>query len=400
MSTAKNAIDRKLLKTLDPLARLSHDKIEELVTKATVEEIAPGRTLFRQGERDKRTLYLLTGQVEVTAAGKLGSRVIKAKSEEARQPLVPELPRTCTARTRGPCTVLSIDSDLLEILLGEGKTDAYEVTELSGDDDASVWMFRFLQSPAFLNLPTENIQALIMRMEELPAKRGTVILKQGDLDDYYYIVKQGSCQVTRRPTANSKEIKLATLSVGDGFGEEALITGGKRNATISMLEDGVLMRLAKDDFHKLLVHPLLKYVSHDNLAAMLTGGAQLVDVRGPEAFMQSGLQGASNVPLSVLRLKLAGLDPQRTYITYCDDGNRAAAAAFLMSQQGLQAYVLRGGLTMADPARMRQQPAPSPSEQIPPPSASTSAPAAVRHVAEDYERRVEAAESAGVTQAA
>ena len=48
-------------------------------------------------------------------------------------------------------------------------------------------------------------------------------------------------------------VYLAELGMGDTFGEEALISGAHRNATVTMITDGVLMRLGKDDFNTLLM---------------------------------------------------------------------------------------------------------------------------------------------------
>ena len=62
---------------------------------------------------------------------------------------------------------------------------------------------------------------------------------------------------------NREGIKLAELGVGDTFGEEALIAEAKRNATVTMLTDGVLMRLNKQDFRELMNEPLLQWVSYD-----------------------------------------------------------------------------------------------------------------------------------------
>ena len=49
--------------------------------------------------------------------------------------------------------------------------------------------------------------------------------------------------------------------VGDTFGEEALISDAKRNATVTMTCGRVgVMRLGKDDFKKLLNEPMLDWV--------------------------------------------------------------------------------------------------------------------------------------------
>lgn len=343
---AKKRIDLKVLKNLKPLGQLGGDKLSEIAEKSVQDEYPAGRILFRQGERDKRTMYVLSGQIELSSSGKSRTTIIKGKSPEASNPLAPELPRTCTARTRTNATILFVDNDLLEILLADDQSGihSYEVTEISAESDGGDWMLRFLQSRAFLNLPTENIQTLLMRMEEVAAKKGEAVIRQGESDDYYYIIKSGSCDVSRRPAPKANDVKLATLTHGEGFGEEALITQGKRNASVTMAEDGVVMRVHRDDFIPLLVEPLIHAVDEEHARQLLAAGSKLIDVRTHHEFSRDGLERAANIPLSMLRSKLGSLDPIHNYLLYCDDGTRSSAAAFLLSQQGLQCSILKGGL--------------------------------------------------------
>lgn len=351
---ASTQLDIKYLKSLKPLDQLSFDALNEILNKSTVEELPSGRTLFRQGEKDKLSYYLVLGQIELTNTDNTKAKIIKAKTQQASHPIAQLTPRPSTARTKAPSTLLSIDTDLLEILLQaeDNPSGEYVVKELGTGEETTDWMLRFLQSSAFLQLPTSNIQKLLLRMEEIPAKKGDAIIRQGSSDDYYYIVKEGKCAVSRRPAPKADDIQLAILVNGDGFGEEALITNGNRNATVTMLEDGVLMRLTKEDFISLLIEPLLHFVSKSEMEDKLsTGAALLIDVRSNQEFSQGSVTGAINIPLSMLRIKVANLNPERSYIIYCDSGDRSAAAAFLMIQHGLQCYVLEDGIdeTMLPP---------------------------------------------------
>lgn len=346
-------IDKKLLKTLEPLSQLTPDKIDELARKSRIEKVPADRIVFRQGDRNNRLLYVLTGQVELSVSGQKKKQVIKGKTDQARYPLAEELPRPCTAKTKTEATLLSIDQDLLEILTGNTtQQDAIEVTDLSGEYDINNWMLRFLQSPAFLHLPTDNIQTLLMKLEEVSFKKGQVVVQQGDESDYYYIVQQGGCEVSRRPAPKAQDIKLAILANGDGFGEEALITGSQRNATVTMREDGQLMRLNKNDFLELLIKPLISYFNTQEVTKNLAQGSLVIDVRPHEAFKADHIEGSINIPLSMLRSKLASLNPERDYIVYCEDGSQSRAAAFLLIQRGLNCHVLKGGFksTNSSPA--------------------------------------------------
>lgn len=345
MSGAKEYLQVKFLKTLEPLGSLSVDKLEEIANKSKVEELPPGRVVFRQGEKDSRSTYLISGQLELQVTGNPRAETLKAKTVEARYPVAQEWPRPSTCRTKTNAVLLHIDSNLLEILLSDDPSGTYEVTEIGvHEDPESDWMLRFLQSPAFLQLPTENIQSILVHLEELPMQAGEIVIKQGETDDWYYIVKQGKCTVSRRPAPKAEEVRLALLGPGDGFGEEALITNGKRNATVTMKEDGVLMRLKKADFHRLLVEPMLRTIDHATMMDKVKAGAALIDVRTNKEFNENGLKGAQNIPVSMLRVKAKDLNTTREHIVYCNDTIQSRAAAFLLAQQSLQVYVLEGGL--------------------------------------------------------
>jgi rhodanese-related sulfurtransferase len=178
--------------------------------------------------------------------------------------------------------------------------------------------------------------------------RSDVVIKQGDEGDYFYAITSGSCEVSRESPASREAIKLAVLQQGDTFGEEALISGAKRNATVKMLTDGALMRLNKDDFKKLLNEPMLDRIDFAAASGLVAGGgARWLDVRMPSEFEGSHLPGAISLPLCFLRLRLKQLDPQLKYVVVCDTGRRSSAGAFILKERGFDAFVLMGGMTVA-----------------------------------------------------
>jgi rhodanese-related sulfurtransferase len=139
-------------------------------------------------------------------------------------------------------------------------------------------------------------------------------------------------------------VALADLAAGDGFGEEALLSDAPRNATIAALTDGALMRLAQDDFVKLLKEPVLERVASSDLPGLVQAGAGLIDVRLPDEHRRASLKGSINIPLAALRQKVASLDRGRKYVVYCDTGNRSQAAAYLLAERGFDVAVLRDGI--------------------------------------------------------
>jgi CRP-like cAMP-binding protein len=337
-------VDKALLKSFVPPSALNAENFQELAGKTYVEDIAAGRTLFKQGDTDKKTIYLIDGKVMMTSdSGE--SNVVTAGTEASKHPLANFQPRRHTAVTKSACKITRVDSDLLDILMTWDQMSGIEVDEIQADDDdeGGDWMTRILQSKAFLQVPPGNIQAMFMRIQEVAAKAGDVIIKQGDVGDYYYIVRSGQCKVTRTSKTGS-ELTLATLKDGDAFGEEALLSDAKRNANIVMATDGMLMRLSKEDFNELLKEPMLTWVTREEGDEMVKNGAVWLDVRLDSEHKHNGLEGSINIPLFMLRLKVATLSEDKKYILYCDTGRRSAAAAFLLSERGLDAACLKDGI--------------------------------------------------------
>jgi CRP-like cAMP-binding protein len=347
-------IDLAILKTFSPLDGLKKENLHALARKTQILQMDAGRLLFKQNDSDKRTFYLVTGTVEMRADERtLGS--VRAGSPEAKSALAPGLPRKFTARAVTNIEYIVIDSDLLDVLLTWDQTGQYEVAELRRDglDVSGDWMTTLLQTKAFHRIPPANIQAIFMRMQRINFRARDVVIKQGTEGDYFYVVVAGKCTVTRETPLNKEGIKLAELGTGDSFGEEALIAEAKRNATVTMLTDGTLMRLGKNDFQTLLNEPLLQWVDYEAAKNIVAQGGKWLDVRLPSEFQNNRIDEAMNIPLYFIRLKLNALDKNTQYVVYCDTGRRSSAAAYILSERGFEANVLKGGLTATDAAKSR-----------------------------------------------
>lgn len=342
-------VDIDLLKRFSPLVGLKAENLSALAKKTEIKTLAVGRYLFEHGDKTKQSIFLVSGQVELeTPEG--ATKTISADSGEARNALAPNLPRKVSARTVTMVDYIAIDSDLLDVMLTWDQTGSYEVSELRSDDTSEQddWMTTLLQTKAFHKIPPANIQAIFMGLQQLNQKAGEVVIKQGEEGDYFYVITKGRCVVTRETPLNKEGIKLAELGVGDTFGEEALISEAKRNATVTMLTDGSLMRLSKEDFRTLLNEPMLEWVSYDDARRIVGEGGKWLDVRLPSEFDNFHEDDAINIPLYFIRLKLKTLDRNTRYVVCCDTGRRSSAAAFILGERGFETYVLKGGLTMSE----------------------------------------------------
>lgn len=342
--------DVALLRRFAPLNGMKKENIHALSRKVRVSQLPANRLLFKEGDTARRSIWLVSGSVELSSTdGRF--QVIRADTPEARSALSPKLPRAHSARALETVEFIDIDSELLDMMITWDQTGTYEVSELNGPfkgGDNDDWMTALLQTKAFHRIPPSNIQAIFMRMQRNSYRAGEVIIHQGSDGDYFYAIVSGKCVVTRETPMNREGIKLAELGVGDTFGEEALISEAKRNATVTMLTDGTLMRLSKKDFRELMNEPMQQWVDYSKAKEIVARGGRWLDVRLPSEFQNVAIPGAVNVPLYFIRLKLAALDPNQRLVVYCDTGRRSSAAAFILLENGYDAYVLRGGMGSAE----------------------------------------------------
>lgn len=369
----KKSITTDQLKRLEPLANLSQERLEELVTLSYVERLPIGMSLFREGEIDNQTIYLLEGDIQLVSADGKTDKVLSGNKEDARFPVDDSQPRQVTARALGRIEVLRIDNSVLDYMMmwdqlavseqlvaEEAQEPAEEQISKTSDiqqqneaapveagdevdrtpapvDDDKSWIRKMRHIMAFKSMPAANIKALLEKMETILVKEGDVVVRQGEKGEYYYVLTEGEAQVTRT-------IDLANLQAGSSFGEEALVADIQRNATVTMKTDGMLMRLSKDNFNQLLKDPLLDRVSPDDARSLINKGGIWLDVRHAKEFSHSRLPKAINIPLHEIRMRMAELDKDKHYVCYCSTGKRSSAAAFLLAQNGYPVSVLNGGI--------------------------------------------------------
>jgi CRP-like cAMP-binding protein len=349
-------LDLALLKQFSPLDGLKVENLHALAKKTSLRDLAEGKLLFKEGDTDKRTYFLVEGTIEVfDNEGVLST--LRGGTPAARNPITPSLPRRFSARAAEPVRYISIDSDLLDVMLTWDQTGSYEVNELERGTPAGTsddWMTTLLQTKAFHRIPPANIQAIFMRMQRINCRAGDVVIKQGDEGDYFYTIVSGRCLVTRETPLNKEGIKLAELGMGDTFGEEALISEAKRNATVTMLTEGTLMRLGKQDFTTLLNEPMLQWVDYEQAKQIVARGGKWLDVRLPSEYQNQHIEEAINIPLYFIRLKLNVLDKAVSYVVCCDTGRRSSAGAYILSERGFDAHVLKGGLGSTDLMKPRR----------------------------------------------
>ncbi len=104
----------------------------------------------------------------------------------------------------------------------------------------------------FSSLSDNALEALSNKITTVNFPAGSEIIKEGSIGNFFYFVKEGELEVTKK-TASGQEAKLSVIGSGQGFGEMALLTGGIRSSSVRVITDSELYELSKSDFEEIVL---------------------------------------------------------------------------------------------------------------------------------------------------
>ncbi len=348
-----------ILQGFEPASRLSASRLNELAKLVIVEKVSRDINPFRMNvSQISQAMFLLSGDLGLLY--KSGDKRILRGGTDAAKFAVDAANGTQQIESAIALTdieIMRIDLDLLDIMMTWDQIADYQTNQSPaniGNSDiktsnaewitnTGIFSITEIQKGLFSRLPSANIDKMFRRLSPVSVIAGQEIIKQGMDGDYYYIIDSGQARVTRAVENQSQPAILAELSAGNAFGEEALVSDNKRNATVTMVTDGLLLRLSKKDFVELLKAPLITQLSLEAATEKVNAGAVWLDVRFASEYKYDALPNAINVPLSELRAKIETLDKTKEYICYCQTGRRSSAAAFILIGHGFNVLVLEGG---------------------------------------------------------
>ena len=111
---------------------------------------------------------------------------------------------------------------------------------------------------AFSVLSDKELMYVVSQMRSFYFKAGTTIVNQGEAANLFFIVHKGMVEVSMKKFF-FREKQVAILESGDFFGESALVSNSKRNATVIAKTDTSCFVLLKPSFKFMLQqNPLFK----------------------------------------------------------------------------------------------------------------------------------------------
>jgi CRP-like cAMP-binding protein len=237
---------------------------EYLLKHGTVRAVDVGTVLCKQYQRDSSVYVLINGIVEVTeqvhnktiSLGKLYSGEVFGEIAALFM-----MPRIATVTVIKPSVVLEIPGEVLGELvekvpvLREAVFERYRGRTIQ----TALKTVRIFQS-----LDDDAICEISNKATLVTAKKGDVLIKEGEAGDAFYIINSGIARVHTHIHNNS--LNLALLRAGDYFGEWSLLTGSPRAATVTAVTQMEMVRMGSEEFMALINrHPDIR-TSIDQIA--------------------------------------------------------------------------------------------------------------------------------------
>jgi len=245
-------VGSKLLKRVHLLEGLTDSQVASLVTILTEETFTDGATVCEQGDVMDSLFMVKEGLVQQSTDGGT-SATISLGDCFGQACLTSDEKTTASSKLpTWPGKIVAVGSVTLLRLKRE------HVIETLGD----LWSLmrenfqqRVLSSISmFKELSASEVSVLVDAMSETRYVTNDRIISQDDMGDTFYIIKSGQVSVTVAMEASSdtKDREIAKLTVGDYFGEMALLQNAPRMASVTALEPTTCMTVDRETFGKVL----------------------------------------------------------------------------------------------------------------------------------------------------
>jgi CRP-like cAMP-binding protein len=343
MSIPSARISLERLRQFSPIDFLTPHYLQQLHDSLQYVEHQAGTLLLRRGEQSLALYFLVEGEVWLGSTDM--RRSLQADSPQALRALNESQPQVVDVGARTQVRLIAVERGLLERLLGWSQSASYEVLSLQEQDaqpdHEDDWMSKLLRSPLFGRLPPAHLHRLLACFEFIEVKAGDCVVRYGEPGEHFYVIKQGRAHISLPPSY--QQPLQPELHSGDFFGEEALVSGSVRAASISMLTDAVLARLHRDLFIELVRPTLIPQISPLQLQQLTAHGQRtslLLDIRLPMEYRMAHAPASMNLPLAQLRQQAASLNNSLLYAVLPQGGVRSELAVHLLNQLGFEAYLL------------------------------------------------------------
>ena len=222
---------------------LSHENQRVIIEAMKHYRIATREIVFEQGKPAASFFILASGRLEVVVGGRQVN-VIKPGEGFGELALLHDTPRSATIRTLEPCSMWAVDGKTFRQFLQTVNSQNYAENKA------------FINSVhLFSSLTDDQRENLVNALTSHQFASGQKIVNEGDPGDLFYIIKDGTVSCTKGG------IEIRRLTKGEFFGEQALLYGGTRTATITAVDGQVkCVSIGRTDLEQVLGNHLQQII--------------------------------------------------------------------------------------------------------------------------------------------
>ncbi len=230
------------------LSVLDAKEIEQFIGVTRLSRHKQGRVVVDLGQPASALFWLARGSVDVTREGEaLGE--LRSGAFFGEIALLAGTTRTATVTCADECWMLEIPAAAVEELAGKAPNLAVVLAEYARSRLLSNVM---RTSELFQRIDESDRKLLLGRFKSRIVRAGERIVAKDEDNEQLHVIVSGHCEVR-----DDGEV-VATLLVGDGFGESSLLRRTPAAADVVAVDNTVTLSLSRHDFDDIaLKHPEL-----------------------------------------------------------------------------------------------------------------------------------------------
>jgi len=232
------------LKEIPLFAELSDKDLTELCKHIKLRRFMKNSPIVRQGDKGDNFYTIVSGKAKIVVTGNNGVEktlgTLSTGDSFGETALIEKGPRTASIITLSQTAVFEISREGFEKFLASNAENREKIT-------GKIRLGKMLlASSVFSFMSQKQISYLIKNLKPEKIKAGTVVFKQGDEGNKFYLIQEGNIHLERFD--NSLKTLDIILKPGNFFGEMALVKNIPRTATAEAVSDSILFTLDKESF--------------------------------------------------------------------------------------------------------------------------------------------------------
>src|SRR3990170_2543901 len=232
---------------------LGRDELVTLIGKVRYQTVSQGEFVFKERDSGDSIYIINSGEVEIISRDRRGNNVVLSTLKEGdffgEFGFFSNARREASVRASSPIAILEIIKGDVDAIIAKHNRVAQVLFDFYKERVVDRLM---ALSPIFEPLTPADRKAILTRLTSQKFEQGVNIVREGEIGDTMYLIKEGEVNVWIQDPAKGKVV-VATLAEGDFFGEIALATARPRVANVTTVTNAELVLFSRPMIKDILV---------------------------------------------------------------------------------------------------------------------------------------------------